>query len=335
MLEHGGQLRRIAQNSHRPLSDWIDLSTGVNPNGWPVATLPAECWNRLPEQDDGLIEVAADYYGNSNILAVAGSQAAIQLLPMLRSRSRVSVLSPAYAEHADNWRRAGHLIRCIQSGEIDAVLEQTDVLIIVNPNNPTGEYFNREDLLRWHRSLKKRGGWLIVDEAFIDCQPEQSLAAEPVQEGLIVLRSVGKFFGLAGIRCGFVIAQPVLLNILQNQLGPWTISGPARYAARQALLDNDWQQNTRKQLCHQSQRLYKLLNHSGLNPSGGTYLFQWIRTSQAQLIYQYFLQHGILIRLFTDPVKSIRLGLPANENQWQRLNATLTGLYTVQNNNLR
>ncbi len=324
MLEHGGQLYRVAKQSSRPLSEWMDLSTGINPDGWPVAEIPADCWRRLPEQEDGLIEAAASYYGNTSILPVAGSQAAIQLLPQLRAKSRVSVLSPAYAEHAENWRRAGHRLHSVQSGQIDAVLAETDVLIIINPNNPTGECFSPEDLLNWHRKLAKRGGWLIVDEAFIDCQQEQSLATEPVQEGLIVLRSVGKFFGLAGIRCGFVIAHEALLTMLQSHLGPWTISHPARYVARQAMLDSDWQHNTQIKLRQQSRRLQGVLQQYGLTPSGGTCLFQWVRTIEAQRIYQHFLQHGILVRLFTGPVSGVRLGLPANEAQWRTLEAVLS-----------
>jgi cobalamin biosynthetic protein CobC len=326
LLEHGGQLRRIAQGSRRPLSGWIDLSTGINPNGWPVGPIPDECWQRLPEQEDGLMEAAMAYYGNASILPVAGSQAAIQLLPKLRSHSRVSVLSPAYAEHAENWRQAGHQIQCVASDQIEAVLSDTDVLIIINPNNPTGECFSRKTLLKWHQALAARGGWLIVDEAFIDCQPEQSLAIERVREGLIILRSVGKFFGLAGIRCGFVIAPPVLLATLQNHLGPWSINAPARYVARQALLDSDWQQITRKQLPQQSRRLQQLLAQYGLAPTGGSCLFQWIKTTQAKMIYQHFLQQGILLRLFICPIPSIRLGLPANEAQWQALETVLSTL---------
>ncbi len=323
MLEHGGQLRRVAQNSQRPLSDWIDLSTGINPNGWPVGQVPEQCWRRLPEQEDGLTAAAAAYYGNSSLLPVAGSQAAIQMLPQLRKPGRVSVLHPAYAEHAENWRRAGHKLRFVQSHQINEVLNDTDVLIIINPNNPTGECFSREKLSGWRQALAARGGWLIVDEAFIDCQPEQTLAKETSQEGLIVLRSVGKFFGLAGIRCGFVIAWPELLTALQNPLGPWTISAPSRYVAGQALRDGDWQQKTRKHLIRQSLRLCALLRRYGLPPAGGTPLFQWIKTSRAEVIYHHFLQHAILVRLFTSPVPSIRLGLPANEEQWQRLEAVL------------
>ncbi len=323
MLDHGGQLQQAAKHYRIPLADWLDLSTGINPDGWPVPPIPAHCWQRLPEDDDGLIQAAVSYYGNSAILPVAGSQAAIQTLPMLRPPCRVTLLTPAYAEHAANWQHVGHKIRQVQSQQIDAVLPETDVLVIINPNNPTGEIFSRSRLLDWHRQLQKRGGWLIIDEAFIDCQPEYSLSTEPSRKGLIILRSIGKFFGLAGIRCGFVIAEPNLLSRLQRQLGPWSISHPTRHVAQQALQDNDWQQHTRNRLRQQSQQLKYLLTQHGLTPAGGTDLFQWVKTHKAESLFQHLAQQGILIRLFESP-GSVRFGLPTTPEQWQRLDVSLS-----------
>ncbi len=322
MLEHGGQLQQAAKHYRIPLADWLDLSTGINADGWPVPPIPAHCWQRLPEDDDGLIQAAVSYYGNPTILPVAGSQAAIQALPMLRPPCRVTLPMPAYAEHAANWQQAGHQIRQVQSHKIDAVLPETDVLVIINPNNPTGEVFSRSRLLDWHRQLQKRGGWLIIDEAFIDCQPEHSLSAAPSRKGLIILRSIGKFFGLAGIRCGFVITEPALLSRLQSQLGPWSISHPARHVAKLALQDSDWQRQTRHRLRHQSQQLNYLLTQHDLAPAGGTDLFQWVKTQKAERLFQHLAKQGILIRLFKSP-ESVRFGLPATPEQWQRLDVSL------------
>ncbi len=323
MLEHGGQLQQAAEHFRIPFADWLDLSTGINADGWPVPPIPAHCWQRLPEDDDGLIQAAASYYGNPAILAVAGSQAAIQTLPTLRPPCRVALPTPAYAEHAANWQKAGHQIHPVPSQQIDAVLPETDVLIIINPNNPTGETFSRNRLLEWHRQLQKRGGWLIIDEAFIDCQPEHSLSTEPSREGLIILRSIGKFFGLAGIRCGFVIAKPALLSQLQNQLGPWSISHPARHVAQLALQDRAWQRCTRRRLRQQSQQLNDLLSQYDLTPTGGTDLFQWVKTQKAERLYQHLAKQGILIRVFNSP-ESVRFGLPVIPEQWQRLDISLS-----------
>ena len=215
MLEHGGRLRAAAQRYGIAVADWLDLSTGIAPYGWPLPPIPADAWQRLPEQDDGLEALARDYYGAAALLPVAGSQAAIQALPRLRRPGlRVGVVSPAYAEHALAWRREGHLVQELSEGTVERDLEYFDLLLVINPNNPSGRLIERQRLLGWHARLAERGGWLVVDEAFMDCTPQHSLAADSQRPGLIVLRSFGKFFGLAGTRLGFVLAEQALLDHL-------------------------------------------------------------------------------------------------------------------------
>lgn len=324
LLEHGGRLRQAASQYGIPLSDWLDLSTGINPNGWPVPAIPAACWQRLPEDDDELLAAARAYYQNDSLLAVAGSQAAIQSLPLLRPKSRVGLLHPAYAEHAGSWQKAGHQVIRVEESAIDDHLDELEVLILVNPNNPTGRLWSRSQLLSWHEKLSRRGGWLLIDEAFIDSLPDgYSLSALSVRSGLIVLRSVGKFFGLAGIRCGFVITEPDLLARLAELLGPWTISHPGRYVAALALADRDWQSANAASLATQGERLKQLLTGCGWSPSGGYDLFQWVKNEQAYKLHELLARQGILTRLFHEPA-SVRFGLPKDESAWQRLAQALT-----------
>lgn len=325
LLEHGGRLRQAASQYDIPLADWLDLSTGINPNGWPVPTVPAECWQRLPEDDDALLPTARAYYQNDSILAVAGSQAAIQSLPLLRTKSRVGVLHPAYAEHAGSWQKAGHQIIVIDAEQIEMRLDELDVLILINPNNPTGRLWSRQQLLNWHDRLSRRGAWLLVDEAFIDSMPEFSLSNLSVRPGLIVLRSLGKFFGLAGVRCGFVIAEPALLKSLAELLGPWPISHPGRYVAAHALMDCQWQQATALSLKQQGQRLRQLLSDNGWPPDGGCDLFQWLRLEKAEILHALLARQGILTRLF-DNSAGLRFGLPGDESAWRRLAGALADL---------
>src|SRR5574343_632788 len=210
MLEHGGRLRAAAAHYNIPLASWLDLSTGLNPEAWPVPALPASIWQRLPETGDGLEEAAASYYGNAN------------LLPVPRS---LAVATP--------------------------------YVLLCNPNNPTADRHPHEVVIDAARQLKKRGGWLIVDEAFVDAMPELSLtplAGSEEAPNLIVFRSLGKFFGLAGARVGFVFAAPDLLNRMSEAMGPWTISGPSREVARQALLDAAWQDTVRPRLLAAGER---------------------------------------------------------------------------------
>ncbi len=322
MLEHGGHLIEAAKKYNIPLNQWLDLSTGINPNGWPIPSIPAECWQRLPESDDGLVDAAKNYYHCQSVLPVAGSQAAIQSLPLLRKKSKVGVLSLAYAEHAYSWKKAGHEVIELSETTINDQLHKLDVLILINPNNPTAQRFTKTQLLEWHQQLNQRNGWLIIDEAFIDSTPEHSLSSHPVTNGLIILRSIGKFFGLAGIRCGFVIANPHIIKQLDELLGPWTISNPSRYIATAALLDFSWQKNTQIELESKSERLALLLQNNGLKINARTDLFHWIQTDHAEFIHHSLAEQGILTRLFHNPL-SLRFGLPKNEAQWVYLNQVL------------
>src|SRR5690606_1170921 len=155
-------------------------------------------WQRLPEAYDGLEAAARDYYGGAQLPAVAGSRAGLRVLPQLRAAGLVGVLSPSYAEHARAERTAGHRVPAPSVQGMERQLAQCDVLLLVNPNNPTGQRLEPQRLLDWHAQLAERGGWLVVDEAFIDCAPAFSLATACPRPGLIVLRSFGKFFGMAG-----------------------------------------------------------------------------------------------------------------------------------------
>ncbi|NMG43086.1 threonine-phosphate decarboxylase [Aromatoleum toluvorans] len=323
MLEHGGRLRRAAQQYGIPLADWLDLSTGINPHAWPVPPVPGAAWHRLPEDDDGLEGAAAAYYGTDQLLPVAGSQPAIQALPALIPGERVTVLAPTYAEHPHAWR--GRRLRALAADAVDAAIDDTDVLLLVHPNNPSGARFAREKLLDWHARLAARGGWLVVDEAFIDAAPAESLASAAGRPNLVVLRSLGKFFGLAGARVGFVLAPAELRARLADLLGPWTLSGPARHVARAALTDRGWQDAMRARLEGEAARLAALLRHGGLGEPAGPALFQWVRHADAPTVQDHLARAGILVRRFDAPA-SLRFGLPPDETGWERLAAALDTL---------
>ena len=325
MLEHGGRLQRAARDYGIELAQWVDLSTGINPDGWPVPSLPRVQWTRLPEDEDGLEHIAAQYYGARSVLATAGSQAAIQALPRLRPACRVGVIAPGYAEHAHAWRRAGHSVHELPAAQLLEQADDYDVVVLIHPNNPGGERFERAALLALQARLAARGGWLLIDEAFMDATPQSSLAAEAWREGLIVLRSPGKFFGLAGARAGFVIAAEALLTRLREELGPWCVAAPTRWLLRQALADTAWQAQTRRSLADAAQRLHTLLQRHGLEPSAGCALFQWIKIANAAELQDRLARQAVLVRRFDSPA-SLRFGLPADEAAWQRLDNTLAGL---------
>ncbi|MFJ2482852.1 threonine-phosphate decarboxylase CobD [Pseudomonas sp. NPDC087598] len=322
MLEHGGRLRKAALDYGIAEADWLDLSSGLAPWPFPVPEIPLRAWARLPETDDGLEQAACDYYGAAQVLPVAGSQMAIQLLPRLRRAGKVGVLSPCYAEHAEAWRRSGYIVREVLEQEVDFFLDSLDVLVVVNPNNPTGLSLTPARLLDWHARLAQRGGWLVVDEAFMDNTPQLSLAAHTHRVGLIVLRSFGKFFGLAGVRLGFVLAERKLLKLLAEQVGPWAVSGPTRVLGQACLQDTENHTRQRIRSDEASERLALLLERYGFKPHGGCALFQWLITEQAQALHEFMARRGILLRIFTHN-SSLRFGLPADAAEEARLEQAL------------
>lgn len=323
MLEHGGNLSLAAAQYNIPLADWLDLSTGINPNGYPLPQIPPVVWQRLPIDDDGLVEAACTYFGSCSALPTAGSQAAIQILPRLRAQGKVAMPALMYKEHAYAWQCCGHQISIFTDLD-DDILNSADVVLLCNPNNPTANRFSTTDLIHLHQRLQERGSWLIVDEAFMDATPENSIAQHAHSEGLFVLRSLGKFFGLAGARVGFLLANQQWLGKAQEMLGPWSLSGPSRFVATQALADFTWQQNTRQQLTANSLRLATLLSEYGLTPQSGTALFQYVPTTDAQLLQQQFAKQGIWVRYFPE-ASALRFGLPT-ENGWEKLESALKSL---------
>lgn len=324
MLEHGGNLSAAVTRYGIPLENWLDLSTGINPNHYPIPEIPPSLWHQLPNDEDGLVNIAANYYGCQSLLPTSGSQAALQALPNIRSLGTIAMLKPMYQEHAYAWQRCGHQVLSFNDLNDEHILNKADVVLLCNPNNPTGKQFPAQALLSLHAKLANRGGWLVVDEAFMDATPEHSIAQYSHLEGLFVLRSLGKFFGLAGARVGFMLAADEQLKKPQESLGPWTLTGPSRFIAKQALQDNAWQENTRITLKSSSKRLETLLSQYDLKPTAGTALFQYVKTAQAQVLQERLAAKGIWVRLFKEQ-PALRFGLP-HDSGWQLLEDALKSL---------
>jgi cobalamin biosynthetic protein CobC len=331
-LEHGGRLRQAAQKYAIPLQDWLDLSTGLHPDGWPAPHAlpmpPPDVWRRLPEDDDGLKDAAALCYGNPRLLPVSGTQAALQILPRLFPAATMACLAPLYAEHPAAWKAARHTIRLMPPGNLKrALAASTPYVLLCNPNNPTAHILSRETVLEAASQLQKRGGWLFVDEAFIDAHLACSVSDQAGSEAfphLVVLRSLGKFFGLAGLRAGFVLAHENLLAALSERLGPWAVSHPARWLAAQALADRAWQEDACRHLAAASQRLLALLAplpHQEEAPAA-TALFVTLSLENPKPLHDFLCRQGILTRLFRE-ARLLRFGLPGEEEKWQRLSTAL------------
>ena len=280
---------------------------------YPFAEPPRGCFYRLPDRTlmARLRAAAAACYGAPEADCVAvgpGSQSLIQWVPRLLAPGRVNVLAPTYGEHAPAWAAAGHRVRLVE--DWDALGRDCEVAVVVNPNNPDGREIAGDRLLGLARTLAGRGGFLVVDEAFSDVRPELSLAPSCASPGVVILRSFGKFFGLAGMRLGFALAAPERAEQIASALGPWAVATPFAHVAVQALTDLRWIVETRKRLDEAARLLDQLLSEAGLEGVGGTALFRLVAHPRAPKLFEHLLAHGIYVRRFPGRTEWLRLGLP-------------------------
>lgn len=322
---HGGDLVAAELRFGRPDLGWLDLSTGINPYAYPVPELPPSRWERLPESslEQALRLAAADAYGLPNpeqIVSASGTQILIQLLPRLRPFSNVAIVGPTYGEHTTCWTNAGHQVMQVET--LDRIFD-AEVVVVVNPNNPDGRRHDPQRLLEIADALAAKGGLLVLDEAFCDVTPELSLASQ-AGPGLLVLRSFGKFYGLAGLRLGFALCEEGLARQLRQIMGPWTVGGPALEIGRQALEDKEWAERTRAYLAQEAGLLDNLLTQAGLSVIGGTSLFRLVNAPRAWALYEFLGQRGILVRPFTASPRWLRFGLPPGQAGRDRLAEALS-----------
>jgi cobalamin biosynthetic protein CobC len=321
MPEHGGNLDAAVERFGGELSDWIDLSTGINRQPYPLAGLPASCWNALPSRSriEVLHHAAQKAYGTqAPILATHGAQAVIQWLPYLAPRGRARILNPTYNEYAAVFARSGWEVT--ETSDLDS-LAGADIAVVVNPNNPDGKRYAPSQLL----ALLPRVGRLVVDESFADAVPESSLARLAGQPRLLILRSFGKFFGLAGLRLGFVIGSEADVAAVTAKAGPWPVSGAAIEIGQRALLDRAWAEATSARLTRDCVRLDAMAAPLGWTLVGGTPLFRLYETGDADRAQENLARAQIWSRIFPQQKGWLRLGLPGNEAEWARLSAALAG----------
>lgn len=304
---------------------WLDLSTGINSHPYPVLDGLETELHRLPDPAElaTLTEVARDAYGaqrNVAVTAVPGTDLALRLLPLLAPPGPVTILGPTYSGHAEAWRDGGRDVRVAKA--LDAISADSRVVVVVNPNNPDGRRLTPGALLAMAARLATVGGLLVVDEAFADLEPEGSVLPHLAGEPIVVLRSFGKFYGLAGLRLGFALGDADVIARLGRLVGDWPVSGTAIRLGRRALADTDWQATARARLRSGRERLVGILTAAGLGIAGGTDLFQLAVAPDAVSLHESLARQGVWTRIFDDQPGRIRFGLPADD-QFDRLAAAL------------
>ena len=330
-LVHGGQLQQIAEQYQIPVSDWLDLSTGIAPFAYPIPNIPLQAWQQLPQQNPALITAAKQYYQCSELIVTNGSQAIIKALPELYRQEntasrKVYLPERGYKEHAQAWTLAGYQLHFYQGSLPDiATLLPSSVLVVINPNNPTGQFFDRAVISQYHQKLKQLNGLLVLDEAFIDVMPKnQSYCSEVNDNGednnILILRSFGKFFGLAGIRIGFLVAGNYWCQKFKELLGPWQVNGPAQIIAEKALSDIAWHKEQCVKLhtlrLQQEAILWQAFPSKLVSSIQGCDLFLTLSFHQAdnaKALYHLLCKQGVYCRL-SDEKDTLRFGITKEEN---------------------
>ncbi len=344
-LKHGGDIRQMSEQFQIPLLQWLDLSTCVSPYHYPVNNIPAAVFHCLPDNASGLLKAAQAYYQCDDMIACSGSQQAIQWLPKIFAPIPVALPDAGYQEHAYRWQQAGHTPHwydgyCPEQIERLIVEEAVEAALLINPNNPTATIVDVDKILHWADLLAARGGVLIIDEAFIDLTPQRSVVAYCGRPGLIVLRSIGMFFGLAGIRAGFVMGESSLLRLMEAESSPWQVSGPAEYLTIAALNDEAWQRQQRLKIAASKRSMVRLL--AKFFPQqfddGGLFLSIKVEHKTAYAVYQALAEQGIAIRLgiYSSQWAFLRFGLISSEcsRDYRRLEKALrkVSVLTEMNN---
>jgi cobalamin biosynthetic protein CobC len=312
-IQHGGALDRAIERYGGRRDEWLDLSTGINPEGVSVPALDEGIWRRLPEQDllDRVLERAREFYrvpDNGAIIAAPGTQSLIQILPhALGAVGRVDVVSPTYGEYALSFGRSGWQVEA--ASDAQSISAEAKAAVIVNPNNPDGCVTALDEISALAETLASRGGSLIVDEAFQDAGDSESAAGLIPQGGLVVTKSFGKFFGLAGLRLGFAIAQPDVAAALGERLGPWAVSAPALAVADRVLGDLDAIAALRERMSESAELLRQALADAGLVSVGATGLFRLVRHEKAGALHEALCRRHVLVRAFDYRPDWLRFGL--------------------------
>lgn len=327
--QHGGRLQSAAANSNIALHDWLDLSTGINPEPWPAPPLGMKLVQRLPENEQRLLDAARGYYlGQTSVntdiamTAMPGTQWFIQTFPRIAAnlvpKQTLTVQIPVvgYQEHGYWWQYHQHHLETYAESSLMHLLAQQvygDVMVLINPNNPTASMLPNQ--LIHQTALQNSNTLFIIDEAFMDTTEANSMLQLPLPDNVIVLRSLGKFFGLAGLRVGFCFANNTIINRLTQELGPWAISTPSEWLATQALGDTNWQYTACKNLKALSDALKQLLSEElnrslpALNSSHYFVTLTFASRELAVNFYKRLQAQGVLTRYIEDSAL-VRIGLP-------------------------
>ena len=329
IMMHGGDLSAAMIRYGGSREDWLDLSSGINHSSYPFSREDAlDAIGSLPSHSDlvNCLGAARSYYDvpeQVSIVASPGTQSLIQAMPVLLGTNQSClIIGPTYSEHQRAMARAGVDVAMVQ--EVPKEFFPGDCLLVVNPNNPDGRRMEADYLADLAAKLEKQKGLLIVDEAFVDLTPDLSVVGDLSRmPNVVVLRSFGKFFGMAGIRLGFLLGHEMHLSKIRDMLGPWAVSTPALRIGAEALSDKEWQSQQRETLAERTRKMDEMLERRGFYVAGGTHLFRLVIRDDARALHKKLAELHIWTRVFSYRADYIRFGIPVSEKALDRLDAAL------------
>lgn len=309
---------------------WLDLSTGINPEAWPGIVSLSFDWQRLPDEGAlyALEAVAATHFGTNgpNVLALPGTEFGLHSLRNLGLPGPFRCVSPGYSTHGVAFPDSA----LIAFGTLMDEASKGGTILLANPANPDGRLIPVADLLTLAGTVAKAGGWLIVDEAFVDAHAGGSIIPAPGgTETVIVLRSFGKFFGLAGVRLGFAVGPTAIIAGWRAAIGSWPLSAAAIAIGTAAYADTDWIAAMRTLLFERAAAFDGVLRRHGLEPTGDCPLFRLVNCDAA-LMFERLARLGILTRPFDYAPHWLRFGVPVNAAELDRLDRALDEILMVR-----
>jgi len=328
IVKHGGDLSLAIERFGGSKDNWLDLSTGINPHAYPIpGELAAKTWTSLPSRvaEEQLVSAARRCYqvpDHLDLVAAPGTQILLSLLPLILPDGPSALATPTYPSHKAVWERSGRTP--VELSSVYAQPADAKIVILVNPNNPDGQLIDVKSLLEIARTLTERGGYLVLDESFADTVPGASILPHVGEENVIVLRSFGKFYGLAGLRLGFLAGPPAITGVVSSHLESWSVSGPALEIGAKALRDTEWREATIRTLADEMADLTIALSENHLSVFGGTPLYALAGLRNAKVLHEALARRHIWTRVFDYAPTWIRLGLPGGPENLQRLSDALS-----------
>jgi cobalamin biosynthetic protein CobC len=320
---HGGRLSKAERRYPQAPRPWLDLSTGINPEPWLGISGLVFDWQRLPDEAAlrTLEATAAAYFGalESQVLALPGTEFGLRGLAALGLPAPFRHVWPGYRTHAEALPESEPI-------SFEGLLAQARLggtIVLANPSNPDGRLVPPAELMVLAKALAKASGWLVVDEAFVDAHAGSSII--PLLDGtqpVIVTRSFGKFFGLAGVRLGFAVGPTAIIARWREIVGSWPLSAAAIAIGTAAYADAGWIATTRKALFERAAALDSLLRRHGLEPIGACPQFRLVACDAGE-VFDRLASTGLLTRPFDYSPRWLRLGVPASASELARLDGAL------------